>query len=90
MVSKRIYIYISLSLRVNTDLDGVDGFIEITNIECYTLTSTPPQFFMQSGLVNEFFEEVPCYNGGIQPKFPWHFWSGTIKLQFVWCLIIHS
>lgn len=46
------------NLLMNTDLGGADGFVEIVNIECYTLSSNPVQFFMSAELSNEFTEEV--------------------------------
>lgn len=50
-------------LHVNTDLGGVDGFLEVTNIECYTLPSKPPNINMATSLFNEFIIEVRCLKG---------------------------
>lgn len=45
---------------MDSDLGGPDGFIELTNIECYTLRGDPDfvQFNMISSTENDFVSEV--------------------------------
>ncbi len=39
--------------HVNTDLGGGDGFVEITNTECYTIPSSPNPFAVVSIFIND-------------------------------------
>lgn len=50
----------------DSDLGGTDGFVEITNIECYTLAGSPEsKFILSAETVNEFFEEVCFIKGSL-------------------------
>ena len=45
---------------MDSDLGDQDGFMEITNIECFTLSGSPshPQFYILGLVENDFFQEV--------------------------------
>ena len=45
---------------MDSDLGGQDGFMELTNIECNTLSGSPndAQFYMLTFTENDFFQDV--------------------------------
>ena len=45
---------------MDSDLGGQDGFMELTNIECNTLSGSPshPQFLILGLTENDFFQDV--------------------------------
>lgn len=60
----KLYSATGIIRRVNTDLGGADGFVEVTNIECYAIPSLNNGLVMSSASGGDF-GIVVCEMNGI-------------------------